>query len=77
MDLSRDSAGQDGNGAQSVEVTVITDTSAAAHKVGETKLYVMRNSKDPDGDKLYFTQAEWDAFVAGVRDGEFDLADDD
>jgi hypothetical protein len=24
-------------------------------------------------DKLYFTEAEWSAFVAGVKDGEFDL----
>jgi len=32
----------------------------------------MRDSKDPDGPKLVFTPAEWAAFVAGVRDGEFD-----
>jgi hypothetical protein len=24
-------------------------------------------------DRLYFTEAEWSAFVAGVKDGEFDL----
>ena len=23
--------------------------------------------------KLYFTEAEWEAFILGVRDGEFDL----
>ncbi|MFB9235893.1 DUF397 domain-containing protein [Plantactinospora siamensis] len=33
----------------------------------------MRNSSDPEGPVLVFTQAEWDAFVAGARDGEFDL----
>ncbi|ASW56275.1 DUF397 domain-containing protein [Plantactinospora sp. KBS50] len=33
----------------------------------------MRNSADPDGPVLVFTQAEWDAFVAGAQDGEFDL----
>ncbi|WP_460367872.1 DUF397 domain-containing protein [Actinocorallia lasiicapitis] len=33
---------------------------------------VMKNAQDPDGPVLYFTQAEWDAFVAGVKDGEFD-----
>lgn len=33
----------------------------------------MRNSADPDGPVLVFTQTEWDAFVAGARDGEFDL----
>jgi hypothetical protein len=26
--------------------------------------------------RLYFTEAEWDAFVLGVRDGEFDLDED-
>ena len=59
-----------------VEVIVTTDTSAAPHKAGEAKLYVMRNSGDPDGPKLYFTEAEWDAFVLGVKDGEFDLDED-
>jgi len=32
----------------------------------------MRNAADPDGPTLYFTEAEWEAFVAGVKDGEFD-----
>jgi hypothetical protein len=33
----------------------------------------MRDAKDPDGAKLVFTPDEWDAFVLGVKDGEFDL----
>lgn len=33
----------------------------------------MRDSKDPSGPALIFTPAEWDAFVAGAKDGEFDL----
>lgn len=32
----------------------------------------MRNSIEPDGTVLVFTPAEWDAFVAGAKDGEFD-----
>lgn len=32
----------------------------------------MRNSADPDGSVLVFTPAEWDAFVLGAKDGEFD-----
>jgi hypothetical protein len=32
----------------------------------------VRDSKDPDGPALRFTAAEWSAFVAGTRDGEFD-----
>jgi hypothetical protein len=32
----------------------------------------MRNAEDQDGEILIFTEAEWDAFVLGARDGEFD-----
>ena len=33
----------------------------------------MRNSADaPDGPVLIFTPAEWEAFVLGAKDGEFD-----
>ena len=34
----------------------------------------VRDSKDPAGPMLLFTPLEWRAFVAGVRDGEFDVA---
>lgn len=33
----------------------------------------VRDSKDPDGPVLIFTPAEWDAFVGGAKDGEFDI----
>ncbi|HEY3468173.1 DUF397 domain-containing protein [Amycolatopsis sp. NPDC005961] len=36
----------------------------------------MRQSSKPDGVILVFTPGEWDAFVKGVRDGEFDLPED-
>jgi hypothetical protein len=32
----------------------------------------VRDSKDPNGPALIFTPAEWAAFTAGVRDGEFE-----
>lgn len=32
----------------------------------------VRDSKQPRGPVLGFTPAEWDAFVGGVRNGEFD-----
>ena len=60
-----------------VEVTVTTDTSRWPHKAGAAKLYLMRDSNRPDGPVLAFTPAEWEAFVLGVRDGEFDIADGD
>lgn len=51
------------NGASScVEVAPLADGNVA-----------LRDTKDQDGPILVFTPAEWAAFTAGVRDGEFDL----
>jgi hypothetical protein len=36
----------------------------------------VRDSKHPQGAVLVFTPVEWQAFIAGVRDGEFDLCED-
>lgn len=35
-------------------------------------LIMVRDSKDAKGLALGFTSAEWDAFIGGVRNGEFD-----
>jgi len=32
----------------------------------------VRNSRDPQGPAIEYTAAEWDAFLAGAKDGEFD-----
>lgn len=32
----------------------------------------VRNSKDPHGATVVFTGLEWDAFLSGAKDGEFD-----
>jgi hypothetical protein len=37
------------------------------------EIVAVRDSKDLAGPVLVFSQAEWTAFVGGVRDGEFDL----
>jgi Domain of unknown function (DUF397) len=34
---------------------------------------IVRDSKAPDEASLRFNAKEWTAFLAGVRDGEFDL----
>ncbi|BAL85257.1 hypothetical protein AMIS_370 [Actinoplanes missouriensis 431] len=39
--------------------------------VGEA--IAVRDSKNPAAATLIFTTAEWDAFVGGAKDGEFDL----
>ena len=46
---------------------------SAGSKEGSEHVITLRDSKHPDGPTLVFTPAEWEAFVAGVRDGEFDL----
>lgn len=35
--------------------------------------WAVRDARDPDGPILFFTPAETEAFVGGVKDGEFDL----
>ncbi|WP_280436858.1 DUF397 domain-containing protein [Nocardia carnea] len=32
----------------------------------------VRDSKNPTGPALIFTPGEWDAFLTGAKDGEFD-----
>ncbi|MGW0549443.1 DUF397 domain-containing protein [Streptomyces sp. Wb2n-11] len=41
----------------------------AALSCGEV---AVRNSRDPQGPALVYTRAEIDAFLAGVKEGEFD-----
>jgi hypothetical protein len=36
----------------------------------------MRDGQDPGGPVLVFTEAEWEAFAAGARAGEFDLTEE-
>jgi hypothetical protein len=64
------------NEAQSDEGVVIEFIDAKdapiQHKELSERVIVMRDSKNPDGPVLYFTEAEWEAFIGGVKDGEFD-----
>lgn len=39
----------------------------------EADAVLVRNSRHVAGASLRFTRAEWDAFVHGVKSGEFDL----
>jgi hypothetical protein len=40
-------------------------------KVGD--LYWVRDSKHPQAAPMRFSREEWDAFVTGVRGGDFDF----
>lgn len=55
-----------GNGGDCVEV--------AANLPG---IVAIRDTKDPGGATLVFTDDEWSAFLAGVRAGEFDVEEHD
>jgi hypothetical protein len=33
----------------------------------------VRHSKNPDGQVIVYSHAEWQAFIAGAKDGEFDF----
>ncbi|MCI0687826.1 MAG: DUF397 domain-containing protein [Sporichthyaceae bacterium] len=35
---------------------------------------LVRHSADPQGPLIGYSHDEWAAFIAGVKDGEFDLA---
>ena len=48
-----------------------TDNCVEVAFVGEA--IAVRDSKDPRGPVLLFTAGEWDAFVDGAKEGEFDL----
>ncbi|WP_046469931.1 DUF397 domain-containing protein [Allosalinactinospora lopnorensis] len=61
------------NGGDCVEASAVDGTAVAAeNKTTEEVMFALRDSKNPDQPALVFTRAEWDAFVAGVKDGEFD-----
>ncbi|GHE33649.1 hypothetical protein GCM10017673_40540 [Streptosporangium violaceochromogenes] len=59
------------NGGNCVEVAVV-EAPGSGHKAGLGLLYALRDSKNPEGPALLFTRSEWDAFVGGVKLGEFD-----
>ncbi|MGH3344510.1 MAG: DUF397 domain-containing protein [Carbonactinosporaceae bacterium] len=60
-----------------LEVTVVDGREAApSHKYADT-LIAVRDPRKPEGPTLFFTPAEWKAFIAGVKDGEFDLPEDE
>ena len=50
------------SGGECVETAVLPDRRVA-----------LRHSKQPDGAILLYTSAEWTAFLAGAKAGEFDL----
>lgn len=50
------------------------DTGTCVEAAEIAGIVAIRDSKNPQGPILRFTKQEWIAFVAGVRDGEFEFA---
>ncbi|GAB3219820.1 hypothetical protein GCM10027447_03360 [Glycomyces halotolerans] len=57
------------------ERTMREDGTPAALEIGyaDNGMVALRMAEEPDGDILIYTPSEWQAFVEGVRDGEFDI----
>lgn len=55
----------DSGGPNCVEAGKLTDGSGRI---------ALRHSKHPGESVILYTRAEWDAFVAGVKAGEFDFS---
>jgi hypothetical protein len=57
---------------ESAEVVFVDGAEVpVTHKHAEY-MVVLRDADDPEGAALYYTPDEWEAFVLGVKDGEFD-----
>jgi hypothetical protein len=52
------------NGGSCVEAGPLDDGSGRV---------ALRHSRHPDDATIVYTRAEWDAFIGGVKDGEFDF----
>jgi hypothetical protein len=59
---------------EGVTLDEVVEYAFIPHTDGVTYV-AMRKSTEPDGTVLVFTPSEWEAFVLGVRDGEFDIPD--
>ncbi|MCD0445652.1 DUF397 domain-containing protein [Glycomyces sp. A-F 0318] len=56
----------DSGGGQCVEAGPLADGSGRV---------AVRHSQHPEGSLIVYTRAEWTAFLAGAKDGEFDFTD--
>jgi len=48
------------------------DSGACVEIGAAAGLVLIRNSADPGGTRLTMSRGEWQEFVAGVKDGDFD-----
>jgi hypothetical protein len=75
IDLSAQRWRRSGAGAGAIEIALVDGTSAADAPVagdGDVEWVLMRVSGDADGRVLVYDRNEWECFLDGVRNGEFD-----
>jgi hypothetical protein len=56
----------------SVEIVFVDGADVPIKHKHADRMVLMRDAANPDGDALYYTPNEWEAFILGVKDGEFD-----
>jgi Domain of unknown function (DUF397) len=57
---------------KTVEIVFVDGADLPIKHKHADRMVVLRDAADPDGDALYYTPDEWQAFILGVKDGEFD-----
>ncbi|WP_335986037.1 DUF397 domain-containing protein [Glycomyces sp. MUSA5-2] len=62
----RVSSRSDSGGGQCVEAGPLSDGSGRV---------AVRHSHHPEGSLIVYTRAEWEAFLGGAKDGEFDFTE--
>lgn len=63
-----------GNGQNCVEVALADSPQSGTDPAPDTdRLFLVRDSKDPNGPVLAFSPAEWDAFLTAIRRGALEV----
>lgn len=57
---------------ETVEVLFIDGADVPVKHKYADRMVVMRGEGDPEAPGLYYTADEWQAFILGVKEGEFD-----
>ncbi|GAA0827665.1 DUF397 domain-containing protein [Streptosporangium amethystogenes subsp. fukuiense] len=61
-----------GNGGSCVEVMLVGNPQSKVERMaGTERVFLVRDSKDPNGPVLTLTPSVWDAFVTNIKDGVF------
>lgn len=78
IDVTAQQWRRSGEGDGTLEVATVSGHQATAPGGGEGEWVLMRVAGDPAGRVLVYDQHEWECFLDGVRNGEFDdaLGDD-